>query len=284
MKNEAEVLNQILEYAHNNNKIRAVILNGSRVNPNVTKDIFCDYDVIFAVTDPEYFLHNQEWIKHFGELVIMQQNKLREDKEEWVIFLMLFIDGVRIDLSFRNIETINNYLNDSLTKVLLDKDNRIPELEQPNDKSYFTNQPTKEEFAKVMNEILWCSTNVAKGLWREEMPYAKYMFDVIVRNCMITMLGWYVGMNNNWHMNTGMAGRWLIKFLPAEIWESFNSTYAGSDHNDMWDSLMEAGRLTRSIGIEIADKLGFEYPLEDDQRVKEYLERVRFLPKNADHY
>lgn len=57
MRTENEVLTQLLDFANNEDKVRAVILNGSRVNPNLEKDIFCDYDVVFSVTDPDYVQH-----------------------------------------------------------------------------------------------------------------------------------------------------------------------------------------------------------------------------------
>jgi aminoglycoside 6-adenylyltransferase len=281
LRNETEVLNQLINYAKSNNRVRAVLLNGSRVNPNVKHDIFCDYDVIFAVTEPIYFLQERDWIQKFGDLIILQQNTINDHNEEGYIFLMLFTDGIRIDLSFRDATSINNYIDDSLTKVLLDKDNLIKELDSPNDSSYFTRKPDQSEFDGVMNNIWWCSTNVAKGLWREELPYAKYMFDVVVRDCMVKMLAWYVGINHDWCINTGKVGRWLKDYLPAEIWEEFASTYAGADYSEIWDALIRAGRLTRKVGIELADKLGYEYPLEEDRNVMEYLNKIRFLPKDA---
>jgi aminoglycoside 6-adenylyltransferase len=280
MRNEIEVFTQILAYADNNDGIRAVILNGSRVNPNVSKDRFCDYDVVFAVTDPNKFLYNQEWIKYFGDLIMMQQNNMSKGHEERYIFLMLFTDGVRIDLSFLRVETINDHIDDSLTKVLLDKDKVIKSAEPASDRSYWTNKPTQKEFAETINDIWWCSTNVAKGLWRGELPYAKYMMDVIVRNHIVHLLQWQVGMNNDWRINTGLAGKWLSKFLSAELWEAFISTYSGADYEDIWTALFETGRLTRKVGQEIADQLGFEYPLDDDMRVTEYLRRIaESIPK-----
>jgi len=38
----------------------------------------------------------------------------------------------------------------------------------------------------------------------------------------------------------------------------------------------------RSVGIEVAGALGYQYPLGDDQRMTEYWRRVRALPKDAD--
>lgn len=281
MRNEQEVLNQILDFAKSNEAVRTVILNGSRVNSNVPKDIFCDYDVVFVVNDPKCFLHDQSWIKSFGELIIMQQNDFDVNGIEAYIFLMLFTDGVRIDLTFHPIEAIDATLEDSLKLVLLDKDNLIREIELPSDISYHTKKPSPKEFDEVMNEFWWCSTYVAKGLWRDQLSYSKYMFEVVVRECIITTLSWYIGMNYDWCINTGKAGKWFKRYLPEELWVSFEKTYAGSDYEDIWEALFEAGKLMRKVGVEIAGVLGYKYPTEDDERVTGYLRNVRSLPESA---
>lgn len=54
-------------------------------------------------------------------------------------------------------------------------------------------------------------------------------------------------------------------------------TFAGANYEEIWDSLFEAGRLARILGEQIADNLGYNYPIEDDERVTEYLTKVRFL-------
>ncbi len=281
MRNEKEVLNQLLTFAENNSMVRSVLLNGSRVNPNIDNDIFSDYDVKFAVTDPEYFLNNQEWIKYFGEIIIMQQNNIQEHGEEWYIFLMIFSDGVRIDLSFIKAENISTYLDDSLTLKLMDKDNIIKDLDSPSDKSYFIQKPRKEEFYKTINNFWWVSTYVAKGIWREELPYAKYMFDVIVRESLKKLIDWYIGMKHNWEINTGTVGRWFEELLPNELWESYKKTYVGSNYEEIWSSLMEAGNLARILGLEIANQLEYTYPIEDDERVVKYLKWIYELPKDV---
>jgi aminoglycoside 6-adenylyltransferase len=58
-------------------------------------------------------------------------------------------------------------------------------------------------------------------------------------------------------------------------------TYAGVDYQGTWEALFETCRLTRRIGQELAQALGYAYPLEDDQRTNEYLRKVRALPKDA---
>ena len=45
----------ILGFAQADDRIRVVVMNGSRVNPNVEKDIFQDYDIRYFVTEVEPF-------------------------------------------------------------------------------------------------------------------------------------------------------------------------------------------------------------------------------------
>ena len=72
MRSEQEILELIVDTARKDERIRAVIMNGSRVNPNAPRDFFQDYDVVYFVTDVAPFKNNYDWIKRFGELMIMQ--------------------------------------------------------------------------------------------------------------------------------------------------------------------------------------------------------------------
>lgn len=47
MRSEQEILDLILNTAQADERIRAVVMNGSRVNPNAPRDPFQDYDVIY---------------------------------------------------------------------------------------------------------------------------------------------------------------------------------------------------------------------------------------------
>jgi aminoglycoside 6-adenylyltransferase len=281
MRTAQQVIDQLLAFAQNNDLIRAVVMNGSRVNPNAPKDLFCDYDVVYYVTDPSHFLEDQGWIRHFGDLIILQQNDFVDHDAEGYIFLMLFTDAVRIDLSFAALSSLAHLQEDTLTVVLLDKDGRIAPLPPASDAGYHTPRPSQKEFAEAVNEVFWCSTNVAKGIWRDELPYVKFMYGAIIRGELLKILAWYVASQHDWAINTGKFGRWLKKYLPPETWDLYVKTYAGARYQETWDALFEACRLTRRIGQELAQGLGYAYPLEDDQRTIEYLRKVRALPKEA---
>jgi aminoglycoside 6-adenylyltransferase len=83
---------------------------------------------------------------------------------------MLFTDGVRIDLLFNGLSNLAFLTEDTLTTVMLDKDGRIPPLPPASNRGYWVEKPSAKEFAETINESLWCSNNVARSIWRDELP------------------------------------------------------------------------------------------------------------------
>jgi aminoglycoside 6-adenylyltransferase len=130
MRSEKEMLDLILHVAENDDNIRAVIMNGSRVNPHAKKDPFQDFDIVYFVRDVEPYKRNKTFISPFGDLMIMQTPEDMIDppaeNDGHYTYLMQFLDGNRIDLSLYSLDTIQSNIADSLTVVLLDKDHLIP--------------------------------------------------------------------------------------------------------------------------------------------------------------
>lgn len=281
MRTEKEILESLLNFAESTEEVRAVILNGSRLNPNISSDLFSDYDVVFCVKDPSFFIHNLQWMNNFGERIIVQYNIIDKDQLSWPIYLMIFTDGTRIDLTFFPINFVNMLLEDSLKKILLDKDKVFGFIEPPNDSFYWIKKPTQKEFDETINEFWFCSTNVAKGIWRKELCYALQMYSIIVHPCLVRMLEWHVGMENNWKISTGKFGKLLQNYLSENVWNRFEKTFPSSDYNEIWNSLFISGDLIRQFGNSLAQQLGYSYPLEDDSKVSNYLSAIRGLPEDA---
>jgi len=62
MRTEKEMFDLVLGVANRDSRIRAVYMNGSRANPNVKKDIFQDYDIVYVVTETESIIRDEDWI------------------------------------------------------------------------------------------------------------------------------------------------------------------------------------------------------------------------------
>lgn len=286
------MLDLILEVARTDDHVRGVIMNGSRVNPNAPRDIFQDYDIVYVVSSVEPFVRDRGWIGRFGELIILQtpdemvipdnEEQGEEEKRESFGFLMLFSDGNRIDLCFYPVGRLDAFGWESLSRVLLDKDGLFPALPPASDRDFLTTPPTAKQYADCCNEFWWVSTYVAKGLWRRELPYAKWHLERPVRDMLDLMLRWYVGVSRGFSVDAGKCGKYFERCLEPTLWAKYAATYAGAEYAEVWLALFAACDLFREIALQVADHFGYEYPAGDDDRVTAHLEHVRALPADAE--
>jgi aminoglycoside 6-adenylyltransferase len=113
-------------------------------------------------------------------------------------YLMLFEDGNRIDLTLFPKDKLGaNFKSDSLTIVWLDKDSIFANIEKSSDKDYLIIRPSERAFLESCNEFWWTSTNVVKGISRNEITYAKEMLETVVRPVFMKIVEWYIGANTN---------------------------------------------------------------------------------------
>ena len=67
MRSAEEMLELVVSVARGDPRIRAVLLNGSRANPNATPDILQDFDAVYLVNEVEPFIRDRDWISVFGD-------------------------------------------------------------------------------------------------------------------------------------------------------------------------------------------------------------------------
>lgn len=285
MRSEQEMTELILELAKNDERIRAVIMNGSRANPQAPPDIFQDYDIVYVVKDVAPFKHNQEFVKQFGELMILQRpndmNDTPHNDSDPYAFLMQFADGNRIDLTLFPVAKLAELGEDSQSILLLDKDGIIKPFPPASDKDYLPRPPTAKAFADCCNEFWWVSAYVAKGLWREEITYAKEMQDSYVRPQLMKMLEWYIGVRTDFTKNPGKNGKYFKQWLEPEEWNMLIATYSDADDEKTWDALEKMGELFRLTAKAVAKHFNFDYVISEDANVTAHLNHVRKLPRDA---
>ena len=123
MRTEQEIMDLIIGVAKADERIRAVLLVGSRANPSATKDFYQDYDITYFVAEITPFFNNPAWVEErFGKPLIMQMPEVMRypEGDGQFNYMMIYPDGVRIDLSFE----FNEYIDNGEPAIaLLDKDN-----------------------------------------------------------------------------------------------------------------------------------------------------------------
>lgn len=283
MRSEKEMMDLIITIAKNDKRIRAAYLEGSRANPNVPKDIFKDYDVGYIVKETMSFRKDKNWIDCFGKRLYMQYPEesvyYSSDVNSSYGWLIQFADGNRLDLHVRTIE--NALKNLELYKTLLDKDGCMPLQEDLCEERYFVKKPTQEQFLCTCNEFWWCLNNVAKGLWREELPYVMEMIDFNIRSMLTRVLEWKIGQEHQFSVNIGKSSKYMKYYLPKDIYEQYLKTYGPACSNEIWKSVFQMCDLFHETALELSEKMNFTYNREEAQNSRFYLEHVKQLPKDA---
>lgn len=287
MRREEIMYNLFLDIANEDDRILAVYMNGSRTNANAPKDIFQDYDIVFVVRETGSFIEDKEWIHRFGNILYMQypdeHPDFPGDKENFYGWLMQFEDGVRVDLHVESVTHAKAYIcDDRLCRILLDKVDVLPEIPEPSDADYYVKKPTEAQFRASVNEFWWCSNNLAKGLWREEIPYVQDMANFVVRKELERMLSWKAGIKTNFTISVGKSAKYLYRWLSREEYQDYLNTYFGGTIEDAWSAVFCMCDLFDSTAQYVARELGYHYDREEGQAAAAFLRHVKELPKDAE--
>jgi aminoglycoside 6-adenylyltransferase len=285
MRSEKEIMDLVLETARQDERIRVVMLNGSRANPAAPRDCFQDFDILFLVTDMAPFRHRLDWIQRFGELMILQlPDEMVDpppDGNSGYTYLMQFMDGNRIDLGIQPLDKLDDLIQDDLGVLLLDKDGIVDPSKFPAASFFFPQPPTAKAFDDCCNDFWWVCPYVAKGLWRDEYLYARSMLEKHVRKELMKMLTWYAGLRTGFNSSPGKEGKYLRQLLEPETWQQLLRTYSDAGVESTWQALFIMGDLFRRTAQAVAEGFGFRYPRGDDDRVSHHLRHVHTLPADA---
>lgn len=281
MRQPSVVTAQILAFAKERSNIRAIAQSGLRLDRNAPIDLMRDYHFDLFILDKEIesYKMNQDWIQQFGETVITRMTDLAESS---YLFQIQYQDGVRLDLQF---VCLSHYLktiySDSLIKILLDKDGVIPPLDEPNDSSHYVEKPSYEQFYEVLNRLWWSQIEVAKAVYRDELPLAKGVYDGIMMPLITELLSWKIGLQYGWAVDIGREGRWIKRFLSENIYSEFIHLYTTKGYLSIWEKLFCIGPFANKIALEISRELNYPYSEQEVQRVTKFLHRINSLPDNA---
>ena len=264
MRTDTEMINLILQIA-DTLEVEAIALSGSRTNPQATKDEFQDYDVVYIVDDLEELISDLSWLDQFGNRLIEQHNRLGHRR----LYLMLFEDGNRIDLTLCPKEHMKEWVDSEANYRVLKDDNGLFEAYQPNSKRYWTCLPTEEEFAASCNEFWWVSAYVVKAIRRNQLIYATDHLYGICQQELLKVLAWQVTSDKG-AVDIGKNYKYLFHYLPAEKKQEFSALLDLSSLEKISQSLFSSMKgFDREAQI-LAQKMGFTYDKEVAEKMISY--------------
>ena len=284
---EADVFNKLIQWAWPRETIRAMLLTSTRAVLNAFVDFLSDYDVMLIVQDIHPFYEDRSWLEDFGEVLVVYWDPIYPDPEhgnEKTANVTQYADGLKIDFTLWPIELLQKIIQapalqaelDAGYRVLLDKDDLTRDLQPPTYKAYIPTRPANEVYQLLINDFFTDVPYMAKCLLRGELLPAKWCLDYDMKHVHLRpMLEWLVGVKHNWSVPTGSLGKGLKKWLSPETWSQLENTYAGGKVQENWEALFLTIILFRQVAREVGAGLGYEYPLELDQRVTAFAHKMQ---------
>ena len=264
MRTEAEMLDVILKTAETL-QVEAVAMSGSRKNPKTLKDEFQDYDVVYLVENFEELISDLSWIDQFGKRIIELEVRLGHRR----LFLMLFEDGNRIDLTLCPKDYIQEWIDSEAGFTVLEDSEHLFEPYSPNIERYWISPASEIDFEKVCNEFWWVSAYVVKGICRKQVIYATDHLYGICQQELLKVLAWQVARDKG-TVDVGKNYKYLFNYLPAEKEKEFSSLLDFASLDKIIQSLFATMELFHQEAQFLAHKMGFDYDKEVVEKMIQY--------------
>ena len=278
MRTEPEMLDLILQTAKSL-KVEAVALSGSRTNDQVQKDEFQDYDVVYVVDDLDNLTRDISWLDSFGTRMIEQHNILGNRR----LYLMLFQDGNRIDLTLCPKEHIKEWVDSEADFTVLNDPKGLFTPYSPNPRRYWTSPASEIVFKKACNEFWWVSAYVVKGICRNQVIYATDHLYSICQQELLKILAWKV-VRDRGVVDIGKNYKYLFNYLPAEKEKEFSALLDFSSLDKITQSLFATIQLFHQEAQYLAQKMGFKYEKEVAEKMMRYAkEKLLNQLENKEH-
>ena len=267
MRTETEMLDVILKTAKTL-QVKAVAMSGSRACPKALKDEFQDYDVVYIVDNLDNLTSDLSWLAYFGKRIIEQEVSLGNRR----LYLMLFEDGNRIDLTLCPKEHIQEWVDSEAGFIVLEDPENLFEPYFPNPERYWIPSATETDFEKACNEFWWVSAYVVKGICRKQVIYATDHLYGICQQELLKVLAWQVASDKG-TVDVGKNYKYLFNYLPTEKEKEFSDLLDFSSIDKITQSLLATMQLFHREAQRLAQKLGFDYDKEVAEKMIEYAEK-----------
>ena len=266
MRTETEMFDVILQTAKVL-QVDAVAMSGSRTNPKAPKDEFQDYDVVYIVEDLDGLIADLSWLDQFDTRIIEQHNILGNRR----LYLMLFEDGNRIDLTLCPKDHINEWVDSEAGFTVLEDKKGIFETYSPSPQRFWISPASETDFEKTCNEFWWVSAYVVKGICRKQIIYATDHLYSICQQELLKVLAWQVASDRG-AVDIGKNYKYLFNYLPIEKEKEFSALLDFSSLDKITQSLLATIQLFHQEAQSLAQKMGFKYEKEVADKMIEYAE------------
>jgi aminoglycoside 6-adenylyltransferase len=276
-----QLIDKITLLAQTREDIRAVIILGSRARKNMPADDWSDLDISIITSTPDFYIDNESWMGDISTywLTFVENTAMGGGKERRV----LFENGLDVDFAIMPLEIIEQmrihgipedarYSLGRGIKIIIDKDGILDRLFTVDLKLETPHPPSEKEYMNLVNDFIYHFVWTLKKLKRNEIWTAKGCSDNYMKWQLLRMAEWHARALNGNSYDTWHAGRFIEKWADPRLVAGFKKAFAHFDAEDIRESLKETYNVFRMMALEVADKLCFTYPAENEEKVLKWAE------------
>lgn len=269
-------LDRIIQWARDEDVVRAVVITGSLARPDGSADEFSDLDAQIITRDIEALTRHDSWLDALGEVWIrfpLQQ--------EASFRLVWFAGGSKVDFQFVRLDEIlamraSGELSDEYQRgyvVALDKDRLYADL-PPSPRVFPSPAPLSQgEIEAVINEFWFEAIHVAQFIRRREFWVAKFR-DWTMKEDLLRLIEWHARGTGKGDLNTWLLGKRILQWADAETADAIEKIWPRWDAGEMWRALLVQLALFRRLARELQAALGVDYSEAKYLRIEQYIRQL----------
>jgi aminoglycoside 6-adenylyltransferase len=276
-----ELIRTFIAWAQGQEDIRLAFVLGSRARTDHPADEWSDLDLVLVARDVRPYLERVDWIDNMGKpwLTFLETNNGTVERR------VLFDGGLDVDFAMITLEMLHSMLQQGVdagtadifrrgVRVLLDKDNLLPDPRKLASAWNSPDPPSEAEFLQVVNDFWYHAVWTAKHLRRGELWWGKSCCDDKLKSLLRQVLEWHAHATLGPGRDTWLRGRFLEEWADPDVVARLSGAFAHYDPADVWQALAVTMDLFRKVSLETAGLLGYSYPAGGAEYAAELVSRL----------
>ncbi|MDE2859442.1 MAG: aminoglycoside 6-adenylyltransferase [Chloroflexota bacterium] len=267
------MLSQVLDWARQEERIRALVLTGSLARGDGSTDQWSDLDAQIIARDYASYIADDSWLDGLGEVWI--RFPLSQDLPYKLVW---FAGGAKVDFQFLRVDAIHEMicsgaLSDEYLRgyiVALDKDGLFRDLPPSPQVFPGPDSPSAGQVEAVINEFYFEAIHVAQFIRRREFWVVKFR-DWTMKCDLLQMLEWHARATSDAPVNTWLLGKRIREWTGGETYAAIEEIWSAWDVAALWRGLLRQIKLFRSISRELGDALGYNLDSSAHEQIEAYI-------------
>lgn len=219
---QTSLLDQVRQWAVGDDNVRVVVVTGSTARGEEDRDGLSDLDVELYAIDPSILLADDSWYSknQFGTMLAVEALP----NPGWHPTRLLYMVGAKIDFMIAPLDALAATMYERPFQVLVDKDGLAECLGRREPLAMAP--PDQAMVDECINWFFAAALMEAKALTRRE-PWTAKQRDWDLKGQLLRMIEWDHKARYGWSYETWFAGRYLDRWVDADIRAALDTCWAG---------------------------------------------------------